>query len=830
MFVNPILQSTIIHVDLLARMDATHKARCIWLLCFLHMLQEAPEFLIREQLRIYCNPKKFYLHKFVRLLKLCSLSFQCFIDQTRCSEREHNNNNNNERNTKVSVSSEDVTPWIVQESFNIICAATNMLVDECADVMSSTPSERKTLVRGILDLLLSVLSTPQSTVTHLRALGGASQTLDTFGAALFLETTENNLQHWLRVILSLMNSTALSVRSISVDFIISLLGGVFNERGTIDDITMVLLTVLPEVAGREIGLYSASGRIETIEDVSCTLWPLRRALADVEESDPDDDERVDVQLAPFIVSMCRSCQAVIDGVLIELRLMGDDCQIVGTHIPVEGYLYSNEQGDRTTHGSGYTFDADEESLFEAANSFLPETAPLQRLRWLLTLNRLHESKGQWVEAAETLVLCAKTIIGAMLHIKNVWRASRYVLWYDPEKSLWIPTVGLGVEQGTGTERTSGTGRTKNNEKVMEFADYFLEPPGVFGMTKMKPRNKKSWKALDRPSVSTLCRMLTNVSKVAVRSYLEEGGIEELAFLKLEELLKQIMELVEDHGTTNKQQQYIGVSSSSSSGGGARDKFNRKQFVEENAALRMMSASLNGEMTKLAEQLLLVSEEDEVSTTHSQRERDLLEKQTLVREKKYYVRVLLLGKKPNRFIESTTIPTFLEWGSPSICRVSKAAVLWANGRIEKTSDSSKPSKLQGTLEERICAAFSQPLLLALSKELSIDSVLLCTQPPSKAMLDREGGNKTFLVVNLVHMDSSSLVFDKGNTSPKDGAWADGSKRFFFKSQARAQAQSEEAQIQTHTQRTTGLVELTVAKKFPCGLSRQRALFTSEFFSG
>eukprot|EP00592_Proboscia_alata_P016116 CAMPEP_0194397706 /NCGR_PEP_ID=MMETSP0174-20130528/125693_1 /TAXON_ID=216777 /ORGANISM="Proboscia alata, Strain PI-D3" /LENGTH=415 /DNA_ID=CAMNT_0039193913 /DNA_START=674 /DNA_END=1917 /DNA_ORIENTATION=- len=101
MFVNPILQSTIIHVDLLARMDATHKARCIWLLCFLHMLQEAPEFLIREQLRIYCNPKKFYLHKFVRLLKLCSLSFQCFIDQTRCSEREHNNNNNNERNTKV---------------------------------------------------------------------------------------------------------------------------------------------------------------------------------------------------------------------------------------------------------------------------------------------------------------------------------------------------------------------------------------------------------------------------------------------------------------------------------------------------------------------------------------------------------------------------------------------------------------------------------------------------------------------------------------------------------------------------------------------------------
>jgi hypothetical protein len=76
---------------------------------------------------------------------------------------------------------------------------------------------------------------------------------------------------------------------------------------------------------------------------------------------------------------------VIDGVLIEMRLQGSDCTVVGTRMksqPLEKYI----------------FDADKESLFEAASFFVPETAPLQRIRWLMTLKSLHKAKGQWVES------------------------------------------------------------------------------------------------------------------------------------------------------------------------------------------------------------------------------------------------------------------------------------------------------------------------------------------------------------------------------------------------------------------------------------------------
>ena len=64
-----------------------------------------------------------------------------------------------------------LSPWIVQESFNVICAATNILVDECAGVLHSNPREQKKMAQGVLDLLLHVIATPQSSVAHLRALG-----------------------------------------------------------------------------------------------------------------------------------------------------------------------------------------------------------------------------------------------------------------------------------------------------------------------------------------------------------------------------------------------------------------------------------------------------------------------------------------------------------------------------------------------------------------------------------------------------------------------------------------------------------------------------------
>ena len=47
---------------------------------------------------------------------------------------------------------------------------------------------------------------------------------------------------------------------------------------------------------------------------------MRRALADVEGTNPLDDDRADAQLVPFLANLCRACQALIDGVLVELRL------------------------------------------------------------------------------------------------------------------------------------------------------------------------------------------------------------------------------------------------------------------------------------------------------------------------------------------------------------------------------------------------------------------------------------------------------------------------------------------------------------------------------
>ena len=290
------------------------------------------------------------------------------------------------------------------------------------------PNEQKTIVNGILDLLLHVLTTPQSSVTHLRAVGGAIQALESFGIEMFLGI-KGSLQHWIRVILGLMNNVALSVRSIAVDFVVSLLGGAFDLSGNIDELALIFATVLPEVTAREIALHSISGQIHDLEDAERAVWPLRRSFADIEDANPLDDDRVDPQLTPLLSVFCRACQAIIDGVLIEMRLQLETCDIVGTKMKVQPSVM-------------HTFDADEESLFEAANFFMPETAPMQRIRWLMTLKSLHKAKGQWVEAAESLIMCARTISDSISHLESVWRPVRFPLWSDSRRSIWLATVCL----------------------------------------------------------------------------------------------------------------------------------------------------------------------------------------------------------------------------------------------------------------------------------------------------------------------------------------------------------------------------------------------------
>jgi hypothetical protein len=653
-----------------------------------------------------------------------------------------------------------MSPWLLQESFNTICAATNTVVEECVKLTSSYPHEQRKIMQGILDLLLHVLTTPQSPVTHLRAVGGALQALEQFGAEAFLEITGSALQHWIRVILGLMNSISLSVRSIAVDFVVSLLGSTFDLLGSIDEISIVFVSVLPEVAAREIALYSVDGHISTMEDVSKSLWPLRRAIADLE----DIDERVDSQLAPVLSGFCRACQAVMDGVLVEMRLRGGSLTIVGTRVPTEQL-------------SDATFDADEESLFESANFFVPETAPMQRIRWLLTLKTLHEAKGQWVEAAEALLLCARTISDSIPHLKCVWRPSRFILWSDSKRSLWLETVGEDMGHPD-----------RGNTQVMDFADDFLEPECILGTAITVSTAGK----LQQPTVSAMCGMLTSVTKEAVALYLREDGMDELAYYRLEHLLRAVMNVLEDHNPHG-----MGRGALRAMGASAR-----KRHVEEEASLRRVLASLSGDMTSLAERLLLTVENEPATPDASSPSLPTSPKKQVSRPPCYVV-ARIFGKKPARFEESTTIPTFLEWNTPCVCRVPK------------TIDQ-KPSRDLSKWTKKLCLEFARPLLFSLQNECGTDSVILRTEPGGDLFPDP---GMTYLHVFPVTADNTPGQ-EWGSSNNTSNTLI--SKRFFHRKDSGGKKSKTPASAAV-------LVELTVAHAFPCALSRQRCLLTTEILS-
>ena len=727
-------------------------------------------------------------------------------------ERPHNDNDANLNNIDGFVSGNST--WLVQESFNTLCATAILLVDECADIISSSQVELRKMAYSVFDLLLHILAIPHSSVTHLRALGAASHALSKFSISVFLKSASDNLQHWARVVLTLMNSTSLSVRSMAVDFLVSLLGGVFEMHGNIDEISLSFVTVMPEVVAREIGLYCMSRQITSMCDIECCLWPLRRAFADVEEADPLDDDRVDAQLSPLLAIFCRTCQAIIDGVLIELRLMGEECQVVGTHVNI--FSSTEEARNENLEFSDlWAFDADEESLYEAANFYLPETAPLQRIRWLMTLKSLHESKYQWVEAAEALFLCARTIADSILHIKSVWRPSRFHLWQDSRRSLWLSNIG---------ESTQSQDLEIGNRNLIEFADQFLEPHSLLNIPTPSFDEKSKNNRLHQPTVSVMCKMLTNISKEAVSMYLKEDGMESLAYLRLEQVLKNIMDVV-DNGYSG-QRSGIGL-------------IHGTLYMEESAALRKLSASVNSDMTKLAERMLLLADKEENEDNKSMYKSNKMDHKVMnanndeaqPNTSQYYVRVILLGKKPERFKESTAIPTFLEWESPSICRV-KQSLLRASAKLKEKSNQLTTNEI----EARICSAFAKPLISALAKELPMDSIVLRMNMPSESALQKEGSKKTFVVVSLVHMSypgyaNAQLLRD---SSIMEILSAGGSKRFLFYSRESPSAKYTIAGRNIINNNLSsrlpgsGLMELTVGLRFPCALSRQRTIITSEYY--
>lgn len=412
------------------------------------------------------------------------------------------------------------THEMIQESFNCLSASIILVVDECADIVVSDADKTHQLAKTVFDALLHLLTTPQSSVTLLRTLGGAAHAFDKFGPSVFVRVVDADVQNWGRVIFTLMNSTELSVRSMSVDFAVSLMGGIYNEVGSVDDVSLAFLTVLPEVAAREIALYHQSGLAKTIDDVEATLWPMRRALADIEETDPGDDDRVDQQLVPHMSTFCRTCQAILDGVLVEIRLRGFDPADLFTSSSLRSPVSPSKDGQDM---SKTLFDADEESVLEAATFFSPETGLVQKFRWLLTLRDLHISKTQWTEAAETLISSAISVIDSLPHLAKIWRPWSFNLWQDSRRSPWLQVHDDGI--------------------VAKFASSFLEPVGLTN-------------ASNRLSVEAICSILCSIVDQAFLAFDQEGGMQDLAYSHFEVLLNKISPMISNRERNFRSQEIV----------------------------------------------------------------------------------------------------------------------------------------------------------------------------------------------------------------------------------------------------------------------------------
>lgn len=345
---------------------------------------------------------------------------------------------------------------------------------------------------------------------------------------MFLKSVDNRLQHWGRIVLTLMNSTELSVRSMAVDFLVSLLCGVYEVFGSIDSLTLCFLSVMPEIVAREIALYSVSGLIKSMESVESSVWPLRRALADVEETNPFDDDRVNPQLLPSLTTLCRTAQAIIDGVLVEIRLSGssnldlDEIARARRAAPVASFPQFGLLPAKAV------FDADEESVFEAASFFSHETSLSQKLRWLLTLRDIHIAKRQWSEVAEVMILCAHSLIKSFDHLPQ-WEPCRFDLWTDIRRSPWLSSIGLSDEH-----------HNRGNISVMEFANAFLT-------SDIAIRQKES-----------VFSMLTSVIEHVAVAYAKEDGIEDLACLHFEELLSLVNTAINDDSKRHKSEAHAAL--------------------------------------------------------------------------------------------------------------------------------------------------------------------------------------------------------------------------------------------------------------------------------
>jgi hypothetical protein len=177
-----------------------------------------------------------------------------------------------------------------------------------------------------------------------------------------------------------------------------------------------------------------------------------------------------------------------------------------------------------------------------------------------------------------------------------------------------------------------------------------------------------------------------------------------------------------------------------------------------------------------------------------------------KQRLYYVRVRLSGNKPNRFQESTSLPSFLDWDSDSICRVPKDVVENALSSGCKTTEQ---------LEIAMCTAFCKIIRDALLSDSDANLVVFrvgSKESRANETAKADASNVTTIDINFVQKSSPAWMDSSSND---DDLFCVESWKFHFHDARRTGDNLE---------RTT--VEMTVARAFPSPLSRQRSVFTTE----
>jgi hypothetical protein len=166
---------------------------------------------------------------------------------------------------------------------------------------------------------------------------------------------------------------------------------------------------------------------------------------------------------------------------------------------------------------------------------------------------------------------------------------------------------------------------------------------------------------------------------------------------------------------------------------------------------------------------------------------------------HFVALRLSGKKPRRFQESTALPTFLEFESVCVCRLPR--------KLSESDAEASPALIATNVASR----FASRLAAVLRSADDTTEVTIVTQPQESVSDD---DNVTYLHAYAV--DPMSLA-----TSERKRL---GSKTFFYRKDSGIQGANGADFSST-------VVELKVAQEFPCPLSRQRVVLTSEMgFSG